>query len=454
MRSGFTARLCTALFALAALTITANASAGRPASDVEQPPRSTAVRTIQPHTAPGEADAHLRDVVGAQEHLAAVAQWLATVTATAHRSPTPATAPASAASRCTPGRRPTETPPLVADAFVDLDMFWCEQFSRRSLRYRPIAHVYAYHGHHGASPACGISEGSGNAFYCSRDLSVSYDVDWFAEGVSPVDPGNLDEAVVVLAHEFGHHVQQLLGTAGRLSSQTELQADCYAGVYLNAVARGSRPVHMTNPSVASVLTMFIVADGASHFNGSHWSDPGAHGDALTRRYAWGRGFATGDLEQCAGFAHYAYQPPIVLGDNRLVVPPGANVRRTRANALFSTGRTTVTVTALSARRGPTAERFAAAAVKAKHRPTGWKLRWNGPLQSFRLGRAQVALRDYTETRLCGAGSRHGTMLLGIGGDGVALLLDGSRPGAPSDASRDSVDTTLIAAVNGSSTLLG
>ena len=217
------------------------------------------------------------------------------------------------AGGCRPDTRPHDTPALIADALVDLDAFWCAEFTRRGRRYRPITGFHPFHGNDRPNVACPLSRVGRNAFYCSGDMTVAYDVDWLTEGVSPIDPGNLNEAVVVLAHEFGHHVQHLLGTGGKLSSQLELQADCYAGVYLNAVDRGLRPVRLRNPALESVLTMFVVADAPTQFTDSNWFDPDTHGDALTRRYAWGRGFTSGDIAQCAGFARYEYRPPMAFG---------------------------------------------------------------------------------------------------------------------------------------------
>jgi predicted metalloprotease len=364
------------------------------------------------------------------------------------------------AGGCRPDTRPHDAPVLIADALVDLDAFWCAEFTRRGRRYRPITGFHPFHGNHRPNVACPLSRVGRNAFYCSGDMTVSYDVDWFTKGVSPIDPGNLDEAVVVLAHEFGHHLQHLLGTGGKLSSQLELQADCYAGVYLNAVDRGLRPVRLRNPALESVLTMFVVADAPTHFTDSNWFDQDTHGDALTRRYAWGRGYTSGDTAQCAGFAQYEYRPPMAFGANRLAVPPGAltTCDRNGQTVSFTTEHTDIMVDDASPLDGPAIASFQvqSTAHDAK-RWSGWTITWGDPAKGFAEGRTSFAVRDYTATTTHSDGTplvRHGTMLLGVGSDGVAFILDGSRPGGPSDASLDEIDAALIAAANGSSALLG
>ena len=104
--------------------------------------------------------------------------------------------------------------------------------------YRPATLVM----YRDATPtACGLGQSAAGPFYCPRDQKVYIDLGFYDElrerfGAS----GDFAEAYV-LAHEFGHHVQHLLGTDVQLqraygdenakSVQLELQADCYAGVW-------------------------------------------------------------------------------------------------------------------------------------------------------------------------------------------------------------------------------
>jgi uncharacterized protein len=120
---------------------------------------------------------------------------------------------------------------------------WSEIFAKSGQRYTPTRMV-AYSG--GTQTSCGFGQAAAGPFYCPNDRTIYIDPDFFNELSRRFQaPGDF-AALYVIAHEVGHHVQNLQGTldqaqraqqsAGRTQGNAiqvgvELQADCYAGVW-------------------------------------------------------------------------------------------------------------------------------------------------------------------------------------------------------------------------------
>jgi predicted metalloprotease len=141
------------------------------------------------------------------------------------------------------------TKDFVATVLGYTEDTWTDLFSRSGQNYRePTLVLYS-----GAvRSACGFGQAAMGPFYCSSDEKVYLDTGFFQELSSRFRaPGDFAQAYVI-AHEVGHHVQNLLGTARQVdamqrrsgkaganqaSVRLELQADCYAGVWANNTER-------------------------------------------------------------------------------------------------------------------------------------------------------------------------------------------------------------------------
>jgi predicted metalloprotease len=167
--------------------------------------------------------------------------------------------------------------------------------------------------------ACGMAGSAVGPFYCPGDQKVYIDLSFYRELDQRFGaPGDFAQAYVV-AHEVGHHVQNLLGTSGQveqasrgrsreegnqLSVMQELQADCYAGIWANYTSRTAGAFDIEDGDIDEGLTAAaaIGDDRLQEQAQGHVSPESfTHGTSAQRSRWFRRGFENGDMRQCDTF---------------------------------------------------------------------------------------------------------------------------------------------------------
>ncbi|MGD9095747.1 MAG: neutral zinc metallopeptidase [Chromatiales bacterium] len=166
--------------------------------------------------------------------------------------------------------------------------------------------------------ACGFAQAAMGPFYCPGDQKVYLDLGFFDDlRRQHGAPGDFAQAYVI-AHEVGHHIQNLLGTSGKvqraqqaadetvanqLSVMLELQADCYAGIWTNRAERARQILEEGDIEEALRAANAIGDDRLQkQSRGYITPDSFTHGTSEQRMRWFKRGLTTGSLESCNTFA--------------------------------------------------------------------------------------------------------------------------------------------------------
>lgn len=166
--------------------------------------------------------------------------------------------------------------------------------------------------------ACGGASAAMGPFYCPGDQKVYLDTDFFDLMAQRMGAGGDFAFAYVIAHEVGHHVQNLVGTLGQvnaarsrasqrdsntLSVMTELQADCYAGIWARQAQQqfGSLEEGDLDEAIGAAQA---VGDDVIQSNAGRTPVPDSftHGSAEQRRTWLLRGLRSGDMRQCDTFS--------------------------------------------------------------------------------------------------------------------------------------------------------
>jgi predicted metalloprotease len=221
-------------------------------------------------------------------------------------------------SATTPAPAPTLTTTaqvrqFVTSVFNDAQSEWSKAFAASQVSYPPARLVLFTSA---VQTACGAETAKVGPFYCPADHTVYLDVTFFDDieqhyGVS----GDFAQAYVV-AHELGHHVQNATGissqvaslsaanpaAANQLSVRTELQADCYAGVWAHSTyERGllePGDIDEALKAAAAVGDDFLQRQATGSIQPEQWT----HGSSAQRQEWFTTGYESGKPASCDTFS--------------------------------------------------------------------------------------------------------------------------------------------------------
>ena len=166
----------------------------------------------------------------------------------------------------------------AVDASLDLlVLYWQDKLAEEGADTSPPARLVSYWSHGQDVPCGGEKLGPANARYCGATDTISWDGRWIYGTLYRL--GGEAAVAFLLAHEFGHLVQQRLRVDWDFATtiEAELNADCLAGAWLGAVDE-----EVASLTDEDFLALYGAVDDVADAPGTPWFDPTAHGNADQR----------------------------------------------------------------------------------------------------------------------------------------------------------------------------
>ncbi|HEY9824129.1 MAG TPA: neutral zinc metallopeptidase [Stenomitos sp.] len=221
-------------------------------------------------------------------------------------------------SSSVPNAKEAQLKDFVSVVLADTEDTWTALFQQMGQTYEEPKLVL-FSG--AVQSACGYAQAAMGPFYCPGDRKVYIDLSFYQDLKSLHNaPGDFAQAYVI-AHEVGHHVQNLLGIsrkvsalqrqtsevqANQLSVRLELQADCFAGVWANR-AQQERQILEPGDVEEAITAASQIGDDRLQQQSRGYVTPDSftHGSSAQRVQWFQQGFETGSMKQCNTFASNA-----------------------------------------------------------------------------------------------------------------------------------------------------
>jgi uncharacterized protein len=195
------------------------------------------------------------------------------------------------------------------------DQTWEDEFGKRGWEYRPAGLVFF---NDAVSTGCGQASSAVGPFYCPSGEEIYLDLDFLDQLQQEYGAEGEFAQAYIVAHEYGHHLQTVLGTESQVreaqqgnpdkeneySVAMELQADCYAGVWSTLADQQSSGINLTRENIAEAQKAAqAVGDDRiqKKATGRVDEDSWTHGSAAQRKQWFTTGYSSGDLDQCDTF---------------------------------------------------------------------------------------------------------------------------------------------------------